>query len=168
MTRSPHRRIASGQASRGTVSLWTGHVTSPAPWPARILVVRAVTRIGKAGEGKGRRLRSVVDGVDDGAVPGIPATSRAVLGPPSFGREPSGYDCEKRADRSPGLFHGSPSLSRIHAETPRRRAAADAAGADETWAHPLLTLTRAERYHAAERGPADAVLADIERAEGER
>ncbi|MFD5765100.1 PadR family transcriptional regulator [Streptomyces sp. NPDC127049] len=191
----------------------------------------------------------MADGVDDGAVPGLPATSWAVLGLLSFGRELSGYDCKKWADRSLGLFYWSPSFSQIyselrrleaagyatsrlvapesgsrdkrvyritgeglaavrawagtapvdppvlkhgpllrlwlghllepdrvreiltghrdHAETLRGRAAADAAeaGAEEAWAYPLLTLTWAERYYAAERDLADAMLADIERAE---
>ncbi|MFF9342088.1 PadR family transcriptional regulator [Streptomyces sp. NPDC014773] len=189
---------------------------------------------------------------DDATVPGLPATSWAVLGLLSFGRELSGYDCKKWADRSLGLFYWSPSFSQIYSEprrleragyatsrlvapesgsrdkrnyritgaglaavrawagtapvdppvlkhgpllrlwfghllepgrvrevlaghrdrseTPRRRAAADAAeaGADEAWAYPRLTLTWAERYHAAERDLAEAMLADIERAEGER
>jgi DNA-binding PadR family transcriptional regulator len=195
---------------------------------------------------------------DDTTVPGLPelpalpATSWAVLGLLSFGRELSGYDCKKWADRSLGLFYWSPSFSQIYSElrrleaagyatsrlvapesgsrdkrnyritdaglaavrawagtapvdppvlkhgpllrlwlghllapdrvrevltghrdrseTLRRRAAADAAeaGADEAWAYPRLTLTWAERYYAAERDLAEAMLADIERAEGER
>ncbi|MER8033807.1 PadR family transcriptional regulator [Streptomyces hydrogenans] len=195
---------------------------------------------------------------DDTTVPGLPelpalpATSWAVLGLLSFGRELSGYDCKKWADRSLGLFYWSPSFSQIYSELRRleaagyatsrlvapesgsrdkrnyritdaglaavrawagtapvdppvlkhgpllrlwlghllepdrvrevlaghrdrsealrRRAAADAAeaGADEAWAYPRLTLTWAERYHAAERDLAEAMLADIERAEGER
>ncbi|MFE5546246.1 PadR family transcriptional regulator [Streptomyces sp. NPDC056534] len=54
---------------------------------------------------------------------------------------------------------------RDHAETMRLRAEADAAdaSADEAWAYPRLTLTWAERYYAAERDLADAMLADVER-----
>ncbi|MFD3662401.1 PadR family transcriptional regulator [Streptomyces sp. NPDC058659] len=56
---------------------------------------------------------------------------------------------------------------REYAEGMRLRAEADVAdaGADEAWAYPRLTLTWAERYYAAERDLADAMLADIERLE---
>ncbi|WP_436846830.1 PadR family transcriptional regulator [Streptomyces litmocidini] len=188
--------------------------------------------------------------VDREGVPGLPATSWAVLGLLSHGRELSGYDVKKWADRSLGLFYWSPSFSQVyselkrlensgyatsrlvapeagtrdkrvyritgegldavrtwartapldppvlkhgpmlrlwlghllepermreilaahreHAERMRRRAEADVAdaGADEAWAYPRLTLAWAERYHAAERDLADAMLADIEELEG--
>lgn len=178
--------------------------------------------------------------------PALPATSWAVLGLLSFGRELSGYDIKKWSDRSLGLFYWSPSFSQIyselkrleqaglagsrlvppeagsrdkrvyritdeglaavrtwartapldppvlkhgpmlrlwlghllepermreilaahraHAEGMRLRAEADAAdaSADEAWAYPRLTLRWAERYYAAERDLADAMLADIE------
>ncbi|MFD7962561.1 PadR family transcriptional regulator [Streptomyces zaomyceticus] len=184
--------------------------------------------------------------------PGLPATSWAVLGLLSFGRELSGYDVKKWADRSLGLFYWSPSFSQIYselkrlekagfaasrlvaseagsrdkrvylitgaglaavrtwartapldppvlkhgpmlrlwlghllepdrmreiltahrayAESMRLRAEADAAdaAANEAWAYPRLTLTWAERYYAAERDLADAMLADIEGPTGER
>ncbi|GAA2806419.1 PadR family transcriptional regulator [Streptomyces showdoensis] len=192
--------------------------------------------------------------VDDEKVPALPATGWAVLGLLSFGRELSGYDLKKWADRSLGLFYWSPSFSQIyaelkrleaaglagsrlvapesgsrdkrvyriteeglaavrgwarsapvdppvlkhgpmlrlwlghllepertreilaghreHAETMRLRAASDTAaaeaGADASWAYPLLTLTWAERYYAAERDLADAMLADIEELERNR
>ncbi|MEU6478223.1 PadR family transcriptional regulator [Streptomyces sp. NPDC047017] len=53
---------------------------------------------------------------------------------------------------------------REYAETMRRRARADVEGAgdEEAWAYPALTLKWAERYYAAERDLADAMLADIE------
>ncbi|MER6095539.1 helix-turn-helix transcriptional regulator [Streptomyces sp. NPDC001728] len=59
---------------------------------------------------------------------------------------------------------------REYAETMRLRAEADVAdaAADEAWAFPRLTLTWAERYYAAERDLADAMLADIEELERER
>ncbi|MEU6980506.1 helix-turn-helix transcriptional regulator [Streptomyces sp. NPDC046371] len=190
--------------------------------------------------------------VDDEKVPALPATSWAVLGLLSFGRELSGYDLKKWSDRSLGLFYWSPSFSQIyaelkrleaagyatsrlvapesgsrdkrvyhitdeglaavrawartapldppvlkhgpmlrlwlghllepertreilaghreHAETMRLRAEADVAdaGADASWAYPLLTLKWAERYYAAERDLADAMLADIEELERNR
>ncbi|MEU5217864.1 PadR family transcriptional regulator [Streptomyces sp. NPDC020807] len=58
---------------------------------------------------------------------------------------------------------------REYAETMRRRAETDAAdaGADEAWAYPRLTLVWAERYYASERDLADAMLADIDKLEGE-
>ncbi|MEU8759139.1 PadR family transcriptional regulator [Streptomyces sp. NPDC048659] len=183
---------------------------------------------------------------DDEKVPALPATSWAVLGLLSFGRELSGYDLKKWSDRSLGLFYWSPSFSQIyaelkrleaagyttsrlvapesgsrdkrvyritpeglaavrawaggapvdppvlkhgpmlrlwlghllepartrelltahreHAEAMRRRAETDAtdAGADADWAYPLLTLRWAERYYAAERDLAEAMLADVE------
>ncbi|APE20999.1 MULTISPECIES: PadR family transcriptional regulator [Streptomyces] len=183
---------------------------------------------------------------DEETVPALPATSWAVLGLLSFGRELSGYDIKKWSDRSLGLFYWSPSFSQIyselkrleqaglagsrlvppeagsrdkrvyritdeglaavrtwartapldppvlkhgpmlrlwlghllepermreilaahraHAEGMRLRAEADAAdaSADEAWAYPRLTLRWAERYYAAERDLADAMLADIE------
>ncbi|WP_306325740.1 PadR family transcriptional regulator [Streptomyces venezuelae] len=183
---------------------------------------------------------------DEETVPALPATSWAVLGLLSFGRELSGYDVKKWSDRSLGLFYWSPSFSQIyselkrleqaglagsrlvppeagsrdkrvyritdeglaavrtwartapldppvlkhgpmlrlwlghllepermreilaahrtHAEGMRLRAEADAAdaSADEAWAYPRLTLRWAERYYAAERDLADAMLADIE------
>lgn len=198
---------------------------------------------------KGRRLPSVAD---EETVPGLPATGWAVLGLLSFGRELSGYDVKKWADRSLGLFYWSPSFSQVYselkrlenggyatsrlvapesgsrdkrayritdeglaavtawareapldppvlkhgpmlrlwlghllepdrmreilaghreyAEGMRQRAETDAAdaGADEAWALPRLTLTWAERYYAAERDLADAMLADIEEWERER
>ncbi|MFG3035442.1 helix-turn-helix transcriptional regulator [Streptomyces sp. NPDC048330] len=190
--------------------------------------------------------------VDDETVPDLPATSWAVLGLLSFGRELSGYDVKKWADRSLGLFYWSPSFSQVYselkrletrgyatsrlvppeagardkrvyrvtddglaavrawardapldppvlkhgpmlrlwlghllepdrmreilaghreyAETMRLRAEADVAdaAADEAWAYPRLALTWAERYYAAERDLADAMLADIEEGEGKR
>ncbi|MFI8516442.1 helix-turn-helix transcriptional regulator [Streptomyces sp. NPDC085481] len=190
--------------------------------------------------------------VDDEKVPALPATSWAVLGLLSFGRELSGYDLKKWSDRSLSLFYWSPSFSQIYselkrlegagyatsrlvapesgtrdkrvyritgeglaavrtwartapldppvlkhgpmlrlwlghlvepdrsreilaghrefAETMRLRAEADVAdaGADEAWAYPLLTLKWAERYYAAERDLADAMLADIEELERNR
>ncbi|WP_328945179.1 PadR family transcriptional regulator [Streptomyces sp. NBC_00250] len=186
---------------------------------------------------------------DEETVPALPATSWAVLGLLSFGRELSGYDLKKWSDRSLGLFYWSPSFSQIYselkrlekagyadsrlvapeagsrdkrvyritdeglaavrvwagaapvdppvlkhgpmlrlwlghllepertrevlaehrayAEGMRLRAEADAAdaSADEAWAYPRLTLRWAERYYAAERDLADAMLADIERLE---
>lgn len=50
------------------------------------------------------------------------------------------------------------------AETMRRRAEADAEGAQDeaAWAYPALTLKWAERYYASERDLAAAMLADIE------
>ncbi|MFD4375393.1 PadR family transcriptional regulator [Streptomyces sp. NPDC058486] len=50
---------------------------------------------------------------------GLPATSWAVLGLLSFGRELSGYDLKKWADRSLGLFYWSPSFSQIYSELRR-------------------------------------------------
>ncbi|MFE1379735.1 helix-turn-helix transcriptional regulator [Streptomyces sp. NPDC058740] len=184
--------------------------------------------------------------VDDEKVPGLPATSWAVLGLLSFGRELSGYDLKKWSDRSLSLFYWSPSFSQIYAElkrlekagyatsrlvapeagsrdkrvyritdpglaavrtwaqeapldppvlkhgpmlrlwlghlleperareilaghrefaeTMRLRAEADVAeaAADASWAYPRLTLRWAERYYAAERDLAEAMLADFE------
>ncbi|MEU5092715.1 helix-turn-helix transcriptional regulator [Streptomyces sp. NPDC021356] len=53
---------------------------------------------------------------------------------------------------------------RAYAESMRRHAEADVEGArgEEAWAYPALTLKWAERYYAAERDLADAMLADIE------
>lgn len=50
-----------------------------------------------------------------------------------------------------------------YAETMRRRAAADAegAGTEDAWAYTALTLKWAERYYAAERDRAAAMLADL-------
>lgn len=57
---------------------------------------------------------------------------------------------------------------REYAETMRRRAEADAEGSRgrEEWAYPALTLRWAERYYAAERDLADAMLADVEELAG--
>ncbi|MEU6948876.1 PadR family transcriptional regulator [Streptomyces sp. NPDC046316] len=59
---------------------------------------------------------------------------------------------------------------REFAETMRLRAEADVEGAkaEEAWAYPMLTLTWAERYYAAERDLADAMLTDIENLERSR
>ncbi|MFJ5830351.1 PadR family transcriptional regulator [Streptomyces sp. NPDC093089] len=56
---------------------------------------------------------------DEETVPGLPATSWAVLGLLSFGRELSGYDVKKRSDRSLGLFYWSPSFSQVYGELKR-------------------------------------------------
>jgi DNA-binding PadR family transcriptional regulator len=55
--------------------------------------------------------------------PGLPVTGWAVLGLLSFGRELSGYDMKKWADRSMGLFFWSPSFSQIYSELKRLEAA---------------------------------------------
>lgn len=57
--------------------------------------------------------------VDQEAVPELPATSWAVLGLLSHGRELSGYDVKKWSDRSLGLFYWSPSFSQIYSELKR-------------------------------------------------
>lgn len=59
---------------------------------------------------------------------------------------------------------------REYAESMRRQAEADAEGAraEAAWAYPRLTLKWAERYYAAERDLADAMLADVEELERER
>ncbi|MEK2478338.1 MULTISPECIES: PadR family transcriptional regulator [Streptomyces] len=53
---------------------------------------------------------------------------------------------------------------REYAETMRRSAEADAAGAraDAAWAYPSLALKWSERYYASERDLADAMLADLD------
>jgi len=51
--------------------------------------------------------------------PNLPVTSWAVLGLLSFGRELSGYDLKKWADRSMGFFFWSPSFSQIYGELKR-------------------------------------------------
>lgn len=56
---------------------------------------------------------------DEETVPGLPATSWAVLGLLSFGRELSGYDVKKWSDRSLGLFYWSPSFSQVYGELKR-------------------------------------------------
>ncbi|WP_037637518.1 PadR family transcriptional regulator [Streptomyces flavochromogenes] len=56
---------------------------------------------------------------DEETVPALPATSWAVLGLLSFGRELSGYDLKKWSDRSLGLFYWSPSFSQIYSELKR-------------------------------------------------
>lgn len=56
---------------------------------------------------------------DEETVPALPATSWAVLGLLSFGRELSGYDIKKWSDRSLGLFYWSPSFSQIYSELKR-------------------------------------------------
>ncbi|WP_367825699.1 hypothetical protein [Streptomyces sp. LMG1-1-1.1] len=50
---------------------------------------------------------------EGGAVTGLPATSWAVLGLLSFGRESSGCDVRKWAGRSLGLFCWSLSFSQV-------------------------------------------------------
>ncbi|MFF1556822.1 PadR family transcriptional regulator [Streptomyces sp. NPDC058279] len=59
---------------------------------------------------------------------------------------------------------------REFAEGMRRRAEADAAaaGSEEAWAYPTLTLKWAERYYACERDLAAAMLDDIEALVAER
>ncbi|MFD4259206.1 PadR family transcriptional regulator [Streptomyces sp. NPDC058534] len=59
---------------------------------------------------------------------------------------------------------------REHAETMRQRAEADAerTRGEEGWAYPRLTLKWAERYYAAERDLAEAMLADVEELERKR
>ncbi|MER5203097.1 PadR family transcriptional regulator [Streptomyces sp. NPDC002825] len=57
--------------------------------------------------------------VDRESVPELPATSWAVLGLLSHGRELSGYDVKKWSDRSLGLFYWSPSFSQIYSELKR-------------------------------------------------
>lgn len=57
---------------------------------------------------------------DREGVPGLPATGWAVLGLLSHGRESSGYDVKKWADRSLGLFYRSPSFSQVCSELKRR------------------------------------------------
>ncbi|MFJ9828376.1 PadR family transcriptional regulator [Streptomyces sp. NPDC101160] len=52
-------------------------------------------------------------------LPGLPATSWAVLGLLSFGRELSGYDLKKWSDRSLRFFYWSPSFSQIYSELKR-------------------------------------------------
>ncbi|MGW5778956.1 PadR family transcriptional regulator [Streptomyces sp. NPDC003863] len=52
-------------------------------------------------------------------MPELPATSWAVLGLLSHGRELSGYDVKKWADRSLGLFYWSPSFSQVYGELKR-------------------------------------------------
>ncbi|WP_318207260.1 MULTISPECIES: helix-turn-helix transcriptional regulator [unclassified Streptomyces] len=52
-------------------------------------------------------------------LPGLPATSWAVLGLLSHERELSGYDIKKWSDRSLGLFYWSPSFSQIYSELKR-------------------------------------------------
>jgi DNA-binding PadR family transcriptional regulator len=66
------------------------------------------------------------DGVRDGgtgaagaALPGLPATSWAVLGLLSFGEELSGYDLKKWSDWSLRFFYWSPSFSQIYSELKR-------------------------------------------------
>ncbi|MGW7414264.1 PadR family transcriptional regulator [Streptomyces sp. NPDC054863] len=65
-----------------------------------------------AGEG-------VRDGGAEAALPGLPATSWAVLGLLSFGQELSGYDLKKWSDRSLRFFYWSPSFSQIYSELKR-------------------------------------------------
>lgn len=52
-------------------------------------------------------------------LPGLPATSWAVLGMLAFGEEVSGYDIKKWADWSIGHFYWSPSFSQIYSELKR-------------------------------------------------
>ncbi|MFI9064848.1 PadR family transcriptional regulator [Streptomyces sp. NPDC053429] len=198
----------------------------------------------------GHRLRCVPDETNKRA---LPATGWAVLGLLSFGKELSGYDVKKWADRSLRFFYWSPSFSQVYselrrleeagyassrrigqedggardkrvyeiteagleavrewareapvdppvlkhgpmlrlwlghlmepaqmrevlrrhqefAEEMRRRAEADAAaaGGEEAWAYPTLTLKWAERYYAGERDLAAAMLDDIEALAAER
>ncbi|MBM4791989.1 PadR family transcriptional regulator [Streptomyces sioyaensis] len=51
---------------------------------------------------------------------------------------------------------------REYAETMRQRAEADGARAEEAWAYPSLVLKWSQRYYAAERDLADAMLADLD------
>ncbi|MGH4027591.1 PadR family transcriptional regulator [Actinomycetota bacterium Odt1-20B] len=179
-------------------------------------------------------------------LPPLPATSWAVLGLLSFGRELSGYDLKKWADGSLCFFYWSPSFSQIYSELKRlekagyatsRRVPQEPGGRDKrlyritdegmaavrewareapvdppvlkhgpmlrlwlghllepeqmrevlaghrefaermrlraeedierargeaAWAYPALTLKWAERYYAAERELAEAMLGDIE------
>ncbi|MGW7198750.1 PadR family transcriptional regulator [Streptomyces chryseus] len=55
----------------------------------------------------------------EGERPALPATSWAVLGLLSFGRELSGYDLKKWADASLRFFYWSPSFSQIYSELKR-------------------------------------------------
>ncbi|MFD3944518.1 helix-turn-helix transcriptional regulator [Streptomyces sp. NPDC058579] len=52
-------------------------------------------------------------------IPGFPATSWAVLGLLSFGKELSGYDLKKWSDWSLRFFYWSPSFSQIYSELKR-------------------------------------------------
>lgn len=52
-------------------------------------------------------------------LPGLPATSWAVLGLLSFGEELSGYDLKKWSDWSLRFFYWSPSFSQIYSELKR-------------------------------------------------
>ncbi|WP_235446112.1 PadR family transcriptional regulator [Streptomyces sioyaensis] len=51
---------------------------------------------------------------------------------------------------------------REYAESMRQRAEVDGARAEETWAYPSLVLKWSQRYYAAERDLADAMLADLD------
>ncbi|MFD9206941.1 PadR family transcriptional regulator [Streptomyces sioyaensis] len=51
---------------------------------------------------------------------------------------------------------------REYAESMRQRAEEDGARAEEAWAYPSLVLKWSQRYYAAERDLADAMLADLD------
>ncbi|WP_254068552.1 PadR family transcriptional regulator [Streptomyces sp. TM32] len=51
---------------------------------------------------------------------------------------------------------------REYAESMRQRAEEDGARAEEEWAYPSLVLKWSQRYYAAERDLADAMLADLD------
>ncbi|MFG2859435.1 PadR family transcriptional regulator [Streptomyces sioyaensis] len=51
---------------------------------------------------------------------------------------------------------------REYAESMRQRAEVDGARAEEAWAYPSLVLKWSQRYYAAERDLADAMLADLD------
>ncbi|WP_432142707.1 PadR family transcriptional regulator [Streptomyces sp. bgisy084] len=59
---------------------------------------------------------------------------------------------------------------RAYAETMRQRAEGDAEDTrdEESWAYPALVLKWSERYYAAERDLADAMLADLDERERRR
>ncbi|WP_411977085.1 PadR family transcriptional regulator [Streptomyces solicathayae] len=56
---------------------------------------------------------------EDPEIPGLPATSWAVLGLLSYGEELSGYDLKKWSDWSLRFFYWSPSFSQIYGELKR-------------------------------------------------
>lgn len=83
-------------------------------------------------------------------LPGLPATSWAVLGLLSFGRELSGYDLKKWSDRSLGLFYWSPSFSQIYSELKRLE---KAGYAESRLVAPESKLARQARVPDHRRGP---------------
>jgi DNA-binding PadR family transcriptional regulator len=103
-----------------------------------------------------------VDPAGVGPVEELPATSWAVLGLLSFGRELTGYDVKKWADASLRFFYWSPAISQVYAELRRLERVGYAAGRavaqDQFRSKRVYTITPAGRDALArwvERSPVE-------------